>query len=91
MMLKGMTVRYLLRATYKLQAGETILLHAAAGGIGLIMGLKTFSLMMLVMNMLVAVRPTGQQASLQQTARLKNTPRCGQIRLRHLSFTATTD
>ena len=36
MMLKGMTVRYLLRATYKVQAGETILLHAAAGGIGLI-------------------------------------------------------
>ena len=38
MMLKGMTVRYLLRATYKVQAGETILLHAAAGGIGLILG-----------------------------------------------------
>ncbi len=37
MMLKGMTVRYLVRATYKLQAGETILLHAAAGGIGLIL------------------------------------------------------
>ncbi len=36
MMLKGMTVRYLLRATYKVKAGETILLHAAAGGIGLI-------------------------------------------------------
>jgi len=37
MMLKGMTVRYLLRATYKVQAGETILLHAAAGGVGLIL------------------------------------------------------
>jgi NADPH2:quinone reductase len=37
MMLKGMTVRYLLRATYRLQAGETILLHAAAGGVGLIL------------------------------------------------------
>jgi NADPH:quinone reductase len=36
MMLKGMTVRYLLRETYKLASGETILLHAAAGGIGLI-------------------------------------------------------
>jgi hypothetical protein len=48
-------------------------------------------LMMLVMNMLVAVRPTGQQASRQQTVRLKITPRCGQIRLRHLGFTATTD
>ena len=37
MMLKGMTVRYLLRATYKVQRGETILLHAAAGGVGLIL------------------------------------------------------
>ena len=37
MMLKGMTVRYLLRATYKVSAGETILLHAAAGGVGLIL------------------------------------------------------
>ena len=36
MMLKGMTARYLLRATYKVKAGETILLHAAAGGVGLI-------------------------------------------------------
>ncbi|MCB1377882.1 MAG: quinone oxidoreductase [Alphaproteobacteria bacterium] len=38
MMLKGMTVRYLVRETYKLSAGETILLHAAAGGVGLILG-----------------------------------------------------
>mgnify|MGYP001336769578 CR=1 FL=1 len=37
MMLKGMTVRYLLRATYKVKSGETVLLHAAAGGIGLIL------------------------------------------------------
>lgn len=37
MMLKGMTVRYLLRATYKVAPGETILLHAAAGGVGLIL------------------------------------------------------
>ena len=37
MMLKGMTVRYLLRATYEVKAGETILLHAAAGGVGLIL------------------------------------------------------
>ena len=36
MMLKGTTVRYLLRATYKVKPGETILLHAAAGGVGLI-------------------------------------------------------
>jgi NADPH:quinone reductase len=36
-MLKGMTVRYLLRATYKVKKGETILLHAAAGGVGLIL------------------------------------------------------
>ncbi|WP_395661295.1 quinone oxidoreductase family protein [Aestuariivirga sp.] len=37
MMLKGMTVRYLLCATYKVQPGEMILLHAAAGGVGLIL------------------------------------------------------
>jgi NADPH2:quinone reductase len=37
MMLKGMTARYLLRATYKIRRGETILLHAAAGGVGLIL------------------------------------------------------
>jgi NADPH:quinone reductase len=36
MMLKGMTVRYLLRETYKVASGETILIHAAAGGVGLI-------------------------------------------------------
>ncbi len=36
LMLKGLTVQYLLRQTYPLKAGETILLHAAAGGIGLI-------------------------------------------------------
>ncbi len=36
MMLKGMTVRYLLRETYEVQAGDTILWHAAAGGVGLI-------------------------------------------------------
>ncbi len=36
MMLKGMTVRYLLRATYRVKPGDTILLHAAAGGVGLI-------------------------------------------------------
>jgi len=38
MMLKGMTARYLLRATYRVKRGETILLHAAAGGVGLILG-----------------------------------------------------
>ncbi len=36
MMLKGMTVRYLLRETYEVQPGDTILLHAVAGGVGLI-------------------------------------------------------
>ena len=36
MMLQGMTVRYLLRETYKVGKGTTMLLHAAAGGIGLI-------------------------------------------------------
>jgi NADPH2:quinone reductase len=36
MMLQGMTVRYLLRQTYKVVPGTVMLLHAAAGGIGLI-------------------------------------------------------
>jgi len=37
MMLKGLTVQYLIRQTYRVQAGDTILLHAAAGGVGLIL------------------------------------------------------
>ncbi len=36
MMLQGLTVQYLFRQTYPLQAGQTILFHAAAGGVGLI-------------------------------------------------------
>ncbi len=36
MMLQGMTAQYLLRRTYRVQAGDTILIHAAAGGVGLI-------------------------------------------------------
>ncbi len=36
MMLKGMTVEYLLRRTYPVKSGDTILFHAAAGGVGLI-------------------------------------------------------
>jgi NADPH2:quinone reductase len=36
MMLKGMTAEYLLRRTYAVKAGDTILVHAAAGGVGLI-------------------------------------------------------
>lgn len=36
MMLQGMTVQCLLRRTYRVQPGDTILLHAAAGGVGLI-------------------------------------------------------
>jgi NADPH2:quinone reductase len=35
-MLKGMTVQYLVTRTYPVKAGETVLLHAAAGGVGLI-------------------------------------------------------
>ena len=35
-MLKGLTVQYLLRQTYPLKGGETIVFHAAAGGVGLI-------------------------------------------------------
>lgn len=36
MMLQGLTVQYLLRSTYRVKAGETVLFHAAAGGVGLI-------------------------------------------------------
>ncbi len=36
MMLQGMTVRYLVRETYRVQPGQTVLWHAAAGGVGLI-------------------------------------------------------
>ncbi|HXZ68319.1 MAG TPA: quinone oxidoreductase [Alphaproteobacteria bacterium] len=36
MMLKGLTVRYLIKETYPVKAGETVLFHAAAGGVGLI-------------------------------------------------------
>jgi NADPH2:quinone reductase len=36
MMLKGLTAQYLLRRTYRVKAGDTILFHAAAGGVGLI-------------------------------------------------------
>ncbi|MBV9588710.1 MAG: quinone oxidoreductase [Hyphomicrobiales bacterium] len=37
MMLKGMTAEYLLRRTYKVREGDTVLVHAAAGGVGLIL------------------------------------------------------
>jgi NADPH2:quinone reductase len=36
-MLKGMTVEYLLHRSYRVQHGDTILVHAAAGGVGLIL------------------------------------------------------
>jgi NADPH2:quinone reductase len=35
--LKGLTAQYLVRSTYRISAGETILIQAAAGGVGLIM------------------------------------------------------
>lgn len=37
MMLKGLTAQYLLRRTFRVEAGHTILVHAAAGGVGLIL------------------------------------------------------
>jgi len=37
MMLKGMTAQYLLRQTYRVQPGDVILVHAAAGGVGQIL------------------------------------------------------
>lgn len=37
MLMRGLTAQYLLRRTYRVQAGDTILVHAAAGGVGTIM------------------------------------------------------
>jgi NADPH2:quinone reductase len=37
MMLQGMTAQFLIRRTHRVKAGETILVHAAAGGVGLIL------------------------------------------------------
>jgi NADPH2:quinone reductase len=37
MMLKGLTTQYLVRRTYRVRAGDTVLVHAAAGGVGLIL------------------------------------------------------
>src|SRR5579863_6842525 len=37
MMLQGMTAQYLLRRTYKVKPGDTVVVHAAAGGVGLIL------------------------------------------------------
>jgi NADPH2:quinone reductase len=37
MMIRGMTARYLLRETYAVKRGDTVLVHAAAGGVGLIL------------------------------------------------------
>jgi len=37
MMLKGLTAQYLIRRTYRVRKGDTILMHAAAGGVGLIL------------------------------------------------------
>jgi len=34
--IKGLTVQYLLRQTFEVQAGQTVLIHAAAGGVGLL-------------------------------------------------------
>jgi NADPH2:quinone reductase len=36
MMLQGMTAQYLIRDSYRVQPGDTVLFHAAAGGVGLI-------------------------------------------------------
>jgi NADPH2:quinone reductase len=38
LMLKGLTAQYLLKSTFTVEPGNTVLVHAAAGGVGLIMG-----------------------------------------------------
>ena len=42
LLMKGMTAHYLLHRTYAVKPGDTILVHAAAGGMGLISGRKAF-------------------------------------------------
>jgi NADPH2:quinone reductase len=37
-MLKGLTTQYLLTSCYRIKAGDTVLVHAAAGGVGLLLG-----------------------------------------------------
>ncbi|MGB3900292.1 MAG: quinone oxidoreductase [Mesorhizobium sp.] len=37
-MLKGLTAQYLVTSTYPVKAGDTVLVHAAAGGVGLLLG-----------------------------------------------------
>lgn len=37
-LLKGLTAQYLLRRTHPVEAGQTLLVHAAAGGVGLLLG-----------------------------------------------------
>ena len=37
-LLKGLTAQYLVTASYRVQAGDTVLVHAAAGGVGLLLG-----------------------------------------------------
>jgi NADPH2:quinone reductase len=44
MMLKGMTAWYLCRRTYRVKAGDTVVVHAAAGGVGQILCQWTKSL-----------------------------------------------
>ena len=38
LMLKGLTAQYLLKSTFPVQSGNTVLVHAAAGGVGLVLG-----------------------------------------------------
>ena len=56
MMLKGMTAWYLLRRTYKVKKGDTILVHAAAGGVGLAVA---FGLYLLRRHMLLQLAMLG--------------------------------
>ena len=63
MMLQGITAHFLLHRTFKVQPGQTILLHAAAGGVGLIMCQWAKSLGVNV----IGVVSTEQKAALVKT------------------------
>jgi NADPH2:quinone reductase len=68
MMLQGMTAQYLLRRTYRVQAGQTILVHAAAGGVGLIICQWASSLGVNV----IGVVSTPEKAALAQASGAKH-------------------
>jgi NADPH2:quinone reductase len=63
-MLQGMTAHYLLNSSYKLQNGETALIHAAAGGVGLLL----VQMAKKIGARVIATAGTGEKAQLARDA-----------------------